>query len=71
MNPNDTTTPRTDSMTIQDKFGPTLVSVTFARQLERELTEAKAEVERLQTALEDLVLSIHQRKYPTPESHKQ
>jgi hypothetical protein len=46
-----TDTPRTDAAKV-DKCGMTFVWVEFAQELERELNEAEAEVERLKEQLE-------------------
>jgi chromosome segregation ATPase len=52
MNPNDTPTPRTDEKQWSPAFprySRFVVSADFSRKLETELTEAKAEVERLES----------------------
>lgn len=60
MNPNDTPTPRTDAELNKTWKGihAAYVPMGFARQLERELTEAKTEVARLRDAFSRLTDEI-------------
>ena len=51
-------TPRTDRETMQDGYGPEVVHADLARQLERELAEARKDTERLDW-LENSSLEIY------------
>jgi len=64
-----TDTPRTDAELAEHPEIETFVDVEFARQLERELAEAKAEVERLHRLMERAMLEFAGAKGDPNENH--